>query len=223
MGKKFYNVKEFADLIGYSERQVRQFCIDGKIKAQKVDSGCKWIVPANELDQLTEYDNRQKGQVQMPMIDRQIIKDKRKHFKEIRQLVRQWKEQLYDEAWGTLISYVDLDEYEPSPECVWHWGRLFTWRRLEDHSLEVWFPCERQPLFEALKVHLADEELWRWWEEVKQALSQGLEQELKKKHLPVKQIIVPRTASDLVPKIVKQLEKWSLKGVFPGKCPICPG
>lgn len=78
-------------------------------------------------------------------------------------------------------------------------------------------------MFEALKVHLADEELWRWWEEVKQALSQGLEQELKKNHLPVNQIIVPRTASDLVPKIVKQLEKWSLKRVFPGKCPICPG
>ena len=222
MGNKFYNVKESADLIGYSERQVRQFCIDGKIKAQKVASGCKWLIPASELDKFPEYDNRQKGQVQMPMLDRLIIKAKRKHFEDLCDEIRLWKDELYDEAWGTLSSYVDLDEYEPSAECVWHWGQLFTWRRLEDHSLEVWFPCERDPLFEALKVHLADEELWKWWAEIKQALSKGIERELREKHWSVGEIMVPSTTSDLVPKIVEQLEKWGLKRVFPGKCPMCP-
>ena len=73
-----------------------------------------------------------------------------------------------------------------------------------------------------MKVHLAGEELWKWWAEIKQALSKGIERELEQ-HWSVGQIIVPQTTSDLVPKIVKQLEKWELKRVFPGKCPICPG
>jgi len=50
--EKFYTIVEFAELINYGERSVRQMCIDGKIKADKIHGGRKWLIPASELERL---------------------------------------------------------------------------------------------------------------------------------------------------------------------------
>jgi hypothetical protein len=50
--EKFYSIVEFAELINYAERSVRQMCIDGNIKADKVQGGRKWLIPASELERL---------------------------------------------------------------------------------------------------------------------------------------------------------------------------
>ena len=53
MDREFLTLKEFARKISYSERQVRQMCIDGKIQAKKItDDARKWLIPASELERL---------------------------------------------------------------------------------------------------------------------------------------------------------------------------
>lgn len=49
-GEDFLTIKEFAHRVNYSERRIRQFCKDEKIKAQKLTTGSrKWLIPKSEL------------------------------------------------------------------------------------------------------------------------------------------------------------------------------
>jgi len=50
--EKFLTVKEFAKVTNYSERTVRQWCIDGKIEAHKPTGGRKWQIPEREISRL---------------------------------------------------------------------------------------------------------------------------------------------------------------------------
>jgi len=59
MGEKLYNLREAANLIHYSERQTRQFCIDGKIKASKVANGRKWLITESALNEFAKSDRGQ--------------------------------------------------------------------------------------------------------------------------------------------------------------------
>ncbi|MBI4187927.1 MAG: helix-turn-helix domain-containing protein [Chloroflexi bacterium] len=53
MDKEILTLKDFAKEIHYSERSVRQMCIDGRIEAQKIDADArKWLIPAVELERL---------------------------------------------------------------------------------------------------------------------------------------------------------------------------
>ena len=53
MDKEILTLKEFAKKIPYSERWVRQMCINGKIEAEKIsDDARKWLIPASELERL---------------------------------------------------------------------------------------------------------------------------------------------------------------------------
>ena len=45
----YLDIRQFAKLTHYSERQIRQKVIDGKIKATKLKSGRKWLIPRSEL------------------------------------------------------------------------------------------------------------------------------------------------------------------------------
>lgn len=45
-------IREFARRVHYSERQIRQGCIDGKITASK-NLGRKWLIPATEIERFT--------------------------------------------------------------------------------------------------------------------------------------------------------------------------
>jgi excisionase family DNA binding protein len=50
-GENFLTIKELAYKVNYTERQIRQFCKDGKIKAQKLTTGSrKWLIPKSELN-----------------------------------------------------------------------------------------------------------------------------------------------------------------------------
>ena len=53
MKKEFFTIKEVAHKIVYSERRVRQMCIEGKIEAEKIsDDARKWLIPVTELERL---------------------------------------------------------------------------------------------------------------------------------------------------------------------------
>jgi hypothetical protein len=206
---------------------LRQLCIDGKIDgAYKIADGRKWLIPRAAIEQLQKGDKRPQAAEQ---IDRQvslqdplIIEARKKHLEDIFGVIRMWKDELWnEESWGPLPFHVDSDKYKSGPQCVWPWGRP-GFQPKPDGVVKVWFSFERHFLFEALKAHLVgDKELWEWWDQVKQALSQGVERELKQQHLRVEQILVPTEVSDLVPKILKRLDFWLNKGVLPGKCPLC--
>lgn len=48
-------IKDFALKTHYSKRQIRQMCIDGKVKAQKIgDKGRKWLIPESEIHKITQ-------------------------------------------------------------------------------------------------------------------------------------------------------------------------
>jgi len=51
--KDFLPLKEFANKVHYSERSIRQMCIDGKIRAYKLGHGSrKWLIPESEISRL---------------------------------------------------------------------------------------------------------------------------------------------------------------------------
>ena len=45
-----YTIKQVADILNFTERAVRQWVIDGKIKAVKVMS--QWRIPKEEVERL---------------------------------------------------------------------------------------------------------------------------------------------------------------------------
>lgn len=49
--KKFYTLQEASSLIRYSERRIRQFCIEGDLKAVKLPKGRKWLIPVNAVEE----------------------------------------------------------------------------------------------------------------------------------------------------------------------------
>ena len=48
--EEMYSIKEVSKILGFKERSVRQWIIDGKIKAKKVFS--EWRIPKKELQRL---------------------------------------------------------------------------------------------------------------------------------------------------------------------------
>jgi len=54
-GENFLTINDFALKTHYSKRQIRQMCIDGKIKAQKLTTGSrKWLIPESEIHKITQ-------------------------------------------------------------------------------------------------------------------------------------------------------------------------
>ena len=53
MDEELLSIEEFAREINYSERSVRQMCIDGKIEAEKITYDArKWLIPSSALEKL---------------------------------------------------------------------------------------------------------------------------------------------------------------------------
>lgn len=54
MDKEFYTIREAAKKLCYSERHLRQLCIDGKIGASKIDGGRKWLIPLTVIQRFND-------------------------------------------------------------------------------------------------------------------------------------------------------------------------
>jgi len=59
MTEKMIDIKEFARAAHYSERLIRQYCIDGKIEGARklADNARKWLIPASALQKLEPLTN----------------------------------------------------------------------------------------------------------------------------------------------------------------------
>lgn len=60
MDKEVYTIREAAKVISYSERQVRQLCIDGKIEsAYKLKGTRKWLIPRTAIQPFNQGQRKQ--------------------------------------------------------------------------------------------------------------------------------------------------------------------
>lgn len=55
-GKRYYNVRQAANLLGIKVRTVREWIRKGKIKAGKYDVSNRWYIPDSEIERIT-HDN----------------------------------------------------------------------------------------------------------------------------------------------------------------------
>jgi len=87
MDKEILTLKEFAQKIPYSERWVRQMCIDGKIEAEKLPDGRKWLIPVTELERLKASSEFTKKAKQKPY-------EETPHKQKMRELAKAFAEQI---------------------------------------------------------------------------------------------------------------------------------
>ena len=52
MDRAFLSIQEFAREVNYSERRIRQMCIDGELEAERLICRGKWLIPTTELERL---------------------------------------------------------------------------------------------------------------------------------------------------------------------------
>ena len=81
--KQFYSIKEFARKINYSERQVRQWCSDGDIKAWKVSDGRKWLIPKSVLKEFPKRGDIRVRTDQESQSSPPILESEDKHWGEL--------------------------------------------------------------------------------------------------------------------------------------------
>jgi len=141
---EFLTIQEFASKVHYGERQIRQKCIDGKIKASK-SLGRKWLIPSTELGQFgttssgerDDYDAiKQHAESGAPpegkRADPLIEEAQKEHMLEIRDLIEEWRDCLYTPA----IEEAVPDYHHPISDV------------------------QNNHLFEHLKEHLPSPTLW---------------------------------------------------------------
>ncbi len=81
--EEFLDIEEFARKTHYSVRQIRQYCIDGKIKgaSKLTDDARKWLIPASALQQKLEPQTDLKMQ-ETRIHDREIFENSDKILNE---------------------------------------------------------------------------------------------------------------------------------------------
>ncbi len=91
--EKMLDIKEFARQSHYSERQVRQYCIDGKIKGalKLTDDARKWLIPASAVQKPAERG----AQAVEKRIDPLVEEAQKEHLAEVRSLIEEWGGSLY--------------------------------------------------------------------------------------------------------------------------------
>lgn len=50
--KEFYSIQEFSSKTGLKAGTLKNYCLNGKLKATQVDNKGKWMIHKNELDRL---------------------------------------------------------------------------------------------------------------------------------------------------------------------------
>jgi len=86
--KKVYTIAEAAKLTYYSERSIRQMCLDGKFpSAYKIADGRKWLIPTGALLKFKESGKRQRlgrqSDEQLSLVTNVLVEATKKHLGEI--------------------------------------------------------------------------------------------------------------------------------------------
>ena len=162
--------------------------------------------------------------------DSSITKDTERHFEAVWQLAREWSKQIYH-----YNSEDDLGSRKLFPTKLKssdaylgpHQDGSLKWSVHVDGSVEVSFEIERHLLFGALREHLASDELWTSYEELKSTLAKGIKQAGEKKTDVKEKDTAVRVTDEISPvrqRLMKELETLLAKHKhwLPGRCQHCP-
>jgi hypothetical protein len=147
-----------------------------------------------------------------------IIEAKKKHFEELCEYIREWQKELGlttdpAESWMQIFLPQHHDIKDAS-----YYEKIGIYWKTDNSKIHVSFPIEFSALFQCLKLHLANEELWKNFTTLKQIIGDALEVvsrgEESRSYL--------KDASTPIYAIRKELELAVARRVFPGKCPACP-
>ena len=142
-----------------------------------------------------------------------IIEARSKHFNKICSWLERWKEQLL-----TIPDFFQTEDVLPK-DSKYRKGSI-RWQHREDGRTYVWFEIENdQVIFNSLRIHLDNEKLWRRFDELRHRLTEDITQAGQAK--PGTKVDT-RAARFQANQIANELEMPILKGIFPGKCPVCP-
>jgi len=231
--KEVYTIREAAKLIGYSDRHLRQRCIDGNVPgAYKITEGRKWLIPRAAVQQFSQ------GQLRQPIVqpissqtqqlqDPRITEARRKHDEDLYNFAARCKGMLIQDPDKGLWSPVlcSFDSKDAAPRRTSYVRNDFFWNVKDDLTVTVGFDWEYEPLFDCLRSHLSDNEiLWDSFEELKQLASEQIAKVAKRSsEFPDKSLAISssRRLEELVEIICRELEFAILGRVFPGQCRVC--
>lgn len=155
-----------------------------------------------------------------------INEARRKHNRDICQLIQQWKEQLVTEIPSSLnmparyeplfpVSFAQKDSipygYRAKGALHWYVGK--------GGVVRVWFSVEDNPIFPCLKYHLPSKKLWSSFDKLKEALVEGIRQGASTNKATG---VFVGDAISLASDIADELTIALAKRIFPGKCKACP-
>jgi len=166
-----YGIREAAKLLSYSERQVRQMCIDGKIPgACRLPKGRKWLIPGSALRAVgkgeeskarADVQSEEEAHGKPKEIDPLLVDRKRKHQQDMLTLVKIWRDELGVSLWRHPIR--DLGKpgvHSDRQGLVWQVAKDDTVRLL--HPVEVDRDMDTAFLRDYFHQHLRSSRQYSW-------------------------------------------------------------
>ncbi len=142
-----------------------------------------------------------------------------KHFDAIRDLIERWREQLLptrENVINPILGSFSKNDVKPGQ----HRNAPLNWIIREDGPTTVWLDVEDDRLFDALKIHLPNKELWDEYTELKELLCIEIDTCLTVSWNKGMSRI--EAAEKLVESIDSLLEAEASKSIYPEKCRWCP-
>jgi hypothetical protein len=148
-----------------------------------------------------------------------IIEAKKKHFEDLCEYIQEWQKELGfrtdpAESWMQIF----LPQHRDIKDVSYYEKIGISWKTV-NAKIHVSFLIEFSALFQCLKLHLANEELWKNYTKLKQIIADTIEVVSRGEESQS----YYKDAADPIHAIRKELELAVARRVFPGKCPACPG
>jgi hypothetical protein len=239
MAEEMLDIREFAHKAKYSERQIRQYCISGKIKgAFKLTTGArKWLIPATAVQELGRTKPRETEALLPDQGELLKVEAELKHSGDLLNLLGRFEAQVTEihekrplgirrgSSCGVNSESYPLESWSypgdkyPEETCKWKWKDS----RIAEFQLDV----EEDRLFKYLRQHLEGENVWRLYEGWKESFRQALKifddwerKDIGGDHETIVNVITP--IEDYYDNLMEDLLRIQQKRVLPGKCDCCP-
>ena len=244
-------VSDVAKKLGYSDKRIREFLKDGRIKGKRVEPRGKWLVPISEVNRFRgELISSTKGQLEQKQQseadaaittglthtnnkeDPLILEARRQHFRDLHEIGTFFTESL-NKFLSWALPAIDVMQGKTTEEFPQF---PFTdWSKTKD-----WERCRINPLFACLKTHVPDNNLWQshdklcdlWdrYEAAESLIIDSLSGQKKLDDIKKESGIDPYNACEellpQMPPLIRTIQDSVTiaisRGVFPGTCPACP-
>jgi len=233
MNEKLLSLQEFAKRTNYSERQVRDMCLKGKITgARKLPGGRKWLIPESMVGSLKQERESEEPTATVKQ-DILVLKAREKHLEDLCNSIEMLEQDLCN-IYQSGVSITTIP-----PECLEGYkgetlkaltapsGEAFLVLFKDGLLSEIWLRTEySDPVFYCLRSHM-DTEVWNLFGRFKDSLKQCLQQLVYEsvgsgKHSRSLYSTSVREMISVAQSLITELHKYRYRRVFPGKCEYCP-